>query len=230
MKRYLTMLFLSSRLLALRFSSLTARKNSIIQLFAVSHRQRAVGSEPLQYHIRLAKKEDIPAISQCNIDNLPENYGYHYYASHLARWPELSYIVESNEKEMIGYVLGRVEMTPIDKGSNSLYQPPSYHGHVTSVAINSNFRGLGIAHNLMRLLHYKFVKNYNLNSVYLYCRVSNNSARRLYSEVLNYKVERIISEYYEDKEDACFMTLRDLSSFVVTDVEKLVQPISMVRK
>lgn len=101
MKRYLAMLLLSSRLLAIRFSSLTVRNSAVLHLSAVSHLKHAIGSEQLQYHIRLARMEDIPAISKCNIDNLPENYGHHYYTSHLARWPELSYIVESEKKEMV---------------------------------------------------------------------------------------------------------------------------------
>ena len=57
------------------------------------------------FTIRQAKKEDIPSMNKCNLDNLPENYSHYFYINHLERWPELSLIAESSKKEMIGTVL-----------------------------------------------------------------------------------------------------------------------------
>jgi hypothetical protein len=37
-------------------------------------------------NIRLAKREDIPRINECNIQNLPENYSHYFYLNHLSKW------------------------------------------------------------------------------------------------------------------------------------------------
>lgn len=59
----------------------------------------------LQYRVRLAKPEDIPAINQCNLESLPENYSDQFYKSILARYPRLSFVAESAENQLVCFVV-----------------------------------------------------------------------------------------------------------------------------
>lgn len=160
--------------------------------------------------IRRAKKEDIFSIDQCNRNNLPENYSHFFYNNHLEKWPELSLIAETQREgkespETIGYCLGRIQ---VDEGDDGFQ--PSFIGHIASLAINKKFRGLGVAQQLMKKLHREFADSYNVDSVSLYCRLSNEAAFHLYSDALSYTCKEIVSEYYEDREDAYSMTLSNL--------------------
>ena len=110
------------------------------------------------YSIRHAKTEDIPYINKCNVENLPENYSYEFFYRHLTLWPELSLVAENNRKELIGYTLGKAELLPpppkempgrnpvellTQKNSKGFSKPtprPSYCGHVTSIAVFSEYR------------------------------------------------------------------------------------------
>lgn len=62
-------------------------------------------------------------------------------------------------------------MSPLDKSFDDLYSPPSYVGHVASVAVHRKFRGHGVAQGFMQCLHYKLAKSYHVDKVTLYCRV-----------------------------------------------------------
>lgn len=62
-------------------------------------------------------------------------------------------------------------MSPLDKSIDDLYSPPSYVGHVASVAVHRKFRGHGVAQGFMQCLHYKLAKSYHVDKVTLYCRV-----------------------------------------------------------
>jgi hypothetical protein len=48
---------------------------------------------------------------------------------------------------------------------------PHDMGHIASLAVNQNFRGLGVAQGLMRTLHQNFASHYGIDSASLYCRV-----------------------------------------------------------
>lgn len=44
----------------------------------------------------------------CNLDCLPENYVMKYYFYHGLSWPQLSYIAEESDGEIVGYVLAKM--------------------------------------------------------------------------------------------------------------------------
>lgn len=44
--------------------------------------------------LRFATKVDIPAISNCNVECLPENYNAQFYNAHLRQWPSLAIVAE----------------------------------------------------------------------------------------------------------------------------------------
>eukprot|EP01039_Chlorochromonas_danica_P004998 gene4998-5489_t len=166
----------------------------------------------LHYRIRPATKNDIPRIDQCNRANLPENYSHLFYSSHLDRFADLSLVAETDQAELIGYALGRIERDEEDffRNLSDFASPVTYHGHVASVAVNAPYRKHGVAKALMEELHRRFVSLYNVDSVDLYCRVSNEAAIRLYSEVFSYGRAKLEVAYYEDQEDAWQMRMTGL--------------------
>lgn len=95
--------------------------------------------------------------------------------------------------------------------------PPSIRntermGHVTSLAVLSNYRRKGLAAKLMKQLHFHMQEGYDADAVGLHVRVSNIAARRLYCEGMGYGVVDVIRGYYQDGEDAFYMRKRFVKS------------------
>jgi len=179
--------------------------------------------------LRLATRTDVPAIQRCNLACLPENYNSQFYCSHLRQWPELALVAEEipstdraeggykrnpfvgfpggyHEPKIVAYVLGKVETRPIIDYDN----PTSHHdygvevlGHVTSLAVQRDFRRFGIAKALMAQLHHH-MEHQGIGSCGLHVRTSNIAACRLYEDD-GYQIESLIPAYYQDGEDAYFM-------------------------
>ena len=78
-------------------------------------------------------------------------------------------------------------------------QPRERHGHVTSLAVCSHARRLGIASSLLRQLHYHLHECHDAGSVGLHVRISNEAAVRLYCTE-GYGVADIMPLYYGDGE------------------------------
>ena len=78
-------------------------------------------------------------------------------------------------------------------------QPREWHGHVTSLAVRSHARRLGIASSLLRQLHYHLRECRGAGSVGLHVRISNEAAVRLYCAE-GYDVADIMPLYYGDGE------------------------------
>lgn len=147
---------------------------------------------------------------------------------------------ETPKREIVGYILGKVEdrpvlhpparrapskVVPLYSGPTTSYSngQPSWDrpastpqwektGHVTSLAVHSHARRLGIASSLLRQLHYHLSECYSASAVGLHVRISNSAAVRLYVETLEYDVADIIPQYYGDGEDAYFMR-KDLQTW-----------------
>eukprot|EP01041_Mallomonas_annulata_P011676 gene11676-24456_t len=179
----------------------------------------ALENSPLS--IRLAKIEDIPSIRNCNLQNLPENYEDSFYLSHLRNWPGLAIIAETSESNLVGYCLGRVEIQ--DMSERPLpYSPPfdsttKIAGHITSLAVNKEYRNQKVAYKLMQTLHYQMVHEYDADSISLHVRVSNRAATKLYATTFPYRYSFRIPGYYSDLEDAWQMTLPNLKLYVESE-------------
>lgn len=77
-------------------------------------------------------------------------------------------------------------------------------GHITTLAVDPNFRRLGIGRKLMEELTLRSIKR-GIVRMTLEVRVSNHKAQRLY-EKLGFVPQGIRKEYYlNDKEDALIM-------------------------
>lgn len=175
-----------------------------------------------QFTVRIATMQDIPAIRNCNLETLPENYSDEFYRRHLFTWPRLAIVAEKDNK-LIGYTLGRVDTQSalrIASSSSSVpdigtYTPPVTVGHVASIAVYPPYRKLGVARSLMDMLHTEIANHESpVDTVSLHCRVSNAQAIRLYSGHFPYQCVSVVPEYYADREDAWLMRLSGLQGYL----------------
>lgn len=116
--------------------------------------------------------------------------------------PQLSYVAEDDKKNIVGYVLAKMEEP--EPGEESK------HGHITSLAVKRPFRRLGLAQKLMNQASYAMVECFDAQYVSLHVRKSNRAALNLYTSSLGFKILEIEPKYYADGEDAYSMR-RDLT-------------------
>ncbi|CAG8698337.1 1193_t:CDS:2, partial [Scutellospora calospora] len=121
--------------------------------------------------------DDLLAMQNCNIMNLPENYQMKYYFYHLLSWPQLSFVAEDHKGRIVGYVLAKME-------EDREEEPP--HGHITSLSVMRTYRRLGIAEKLMTQAQKNMVEVFNAQYVSLHVRKSNRAALHLYKDTLKF--------------------------------------------
>ena len=189
---------------------------------AVEHHE--MRPSPGALKVRFANLDDIPRIKHCNIENLPENYPDSFFQCHIESWPELSLIAEDVDNGgLAGYALGRVEMGTLSNALKVQWVPgqshsaPKYVGHVTSIAVDSEYRGRGIASTLMDKLHVQMKKVHDVSKVTLHCRVTNKAAIGLYRDKLSYSCVKKVPNYYADGEEAWIMELPTADIIVEKD-------------
>lgn len=164
-----------------------------------------------KYRVREATVSDITAIRNCNLATLPENYNDNFYKQFIAEFPRLCLVavVSIDDKDhIVGYTLGRLESLVDNNGKK--------HGHVSSIAVYSAYRGMGIAHSLMNSLHRSFYCNHNIDMITLHVRASNAGAINLYTKTFPYMFAKKIRQYYDDGEDAWLMQVNDLAMVIDT--------------
>ena len=179
----------------------------------------------LRYLIRRATEADIDQVIEVNLRSLPENYWYGFYQYILSEWGDLFLVAEIGGK-IVGYMMNRVEEThdrvlmglenelePAHKRSGPLdvfkrvFSGSARVGHVISIAVLQEYRRRGIGSALMSEALKIFEKKYDVDSVYLEVRVSNQPAINMY-EKFGFVKARIIRGYYRDGEDAYVMVKR----------------------
>ncbi|EAZ62951.1 N-terminal acetyltransferase complex ARD1 subunit (Arrest-defective protein 1) [Scheffersomyces stipitis CBS 6054] len=181
--------------------------------------------------IRQATINDIQAMQNANLHNLPENYQLKYYMYHILSWPQASFvattyedIVESNDTEA-GEEFGGEKEDPkgdsayINRGEKIVgyvlgkmeddpeAEDKTPHGHITSLSVMRTYRRMGIAEKLMRQSLYAMCESFDAQYVSLHVRKSNRAALHLYRDSLNFEVTSIEKSYYQDGEDAYAMRL-----------------------
>ncbi|PVU69042.1 ribosomal-protein-alanine acetyltransferase [Acidilobus sp. SCGC AC-742_M05] len=175
--------------------------------------------------IRRATEADIDQVIEVNLRSLPENYWYGFYQYVLSEWGDLFLVAEIGGK-IVGYMMNRVEEThdrvlmglenelePAHKRSGPLdvfkrvFSGSARVGHVISIAVLQEYRRRGIGSALMSEALKIFEEKYDVDSVYLEVRVSNQPAINMY-EKFGFVKARIIRGYYRDGEDAYVMVKR----------------------
>ncbi len=130
-------------------------------------------------------------MQETNLLCLPENYQLKYYFYHALSWPQLIYVAEDAGR-IVGYVLSKIDD---DDGAEP-------HGHITSLAVQREYRKLGIAGMLMSAVQKVMLDCYDVRFVSLHVRVGNKAALTLYQKTLGFGVHETETKYYADGEDA----------------------------
>ncbi|XP_055335321.1 uncharacterized protein LOC129602016 [Paramacrobiotus metropolitanus] len=150
-------------------------------------------SRNVAFYVREANPIDLmnPGISRINVDYWTETYNAGFYLHYFLTWPDLFLVAVDPNKEIIGYIMGKVE----GEGTN-------WHSHITALSVDLFHRKCGIASDLMK----RFEEVSNKRKAYfcdLYVRVSNQVAVEMYKK-MGYVIYRRVLEYYsgDPSEDA----------------------------
>lgn len=184
------------------------------------------------FTIRQATIEDIQAMQNANLHNLPENYQLKYYMYHILSWPQASFVattyddVEADDGAEDGDLAAPI--IPVDAKGDTAYigkgekivgyvlgkmeddpeaDDKTPHGHITSLLVMRTYRRMGLAEKLMRQLLYAMCELFGAKYVSLHVRKLNRAALHLYRDLLAFLVTLIEKGYYQDGEDAYAMRL-----------------------
>lgn len=177
----------------------------------------------LEFRIRRARRGDIPAVINVNLESLPEHYWHGFFEYILENWGEAFLVAEVNGK-IVGYAMSRVETVgdPVLAGLEEQHPKGIISriaggfkgliagwrvGHLVSIAVLKQYRGRGIGKALLRETINVMESVYDVDAIYLEVRVSNKTAIRLY-EKFGFRKARIAYKYYRDGEDAYIMVKR----------------------
>ena len=131
---------------------------------------------------------DLLKYNNINIDILTETFYTNFYGTYLNKWSEYCVAVENSISKIQGYLLGKVE------GDDSPGKT-SWHGHVTAITVDPDFRKQGLARSLMNYLEDITENVHNGYFVDLFVRSSNEVAIGMY-KTLGYSLYRRVIDYY----------------------------------
>jgi [ribosomal protein S18]-alanine N-acetyltransferase len=151
--------------------------------------------------IRRCTRDELGIVMSINERTLPENYPQFFYESIIERFPESFLVAEdTSNNQLAGYVMFRVERN-LESGLKFVKK-----AHLVSIAVLKEYQGNKIGEELL-LEAMRCVKNYGIDMFVLEVRISNTVATSMYKK-LKFIVEKTISEYYRDGEDAYYMVLK----------------------
>lgn len=155
-----------------------------------------------RFDIREFRPEDLDTVALINRACLPENYSPSFFLEHYYENPKIFLVAEADGK-IVGYNMCRIEF-----GVSNVRTAFVRKGHVISVAVIQDYRGLGIGKALMER-GMAGVKEGGATEIYLEVRVTNNTAVGLYKK-LGFKINRVSDAYYRDGENA-YVMVKDFS-------------------
>eukprot|EP01029_Cantina_marsupialis_P028877 TRINITY_DN778121_c0_g1_i1.p1 TRINITY_DN778121_c0_g1~~TRINITY_DN778121_c0_g1_i1.p1 ORF type:complete len:198 (-),score=47.96 TRINITY_DN778121_c0_g1_i1:125-655(-) len=138
--------------------------------------------------IRPMTFDDLLNFNNVNLDHLTETFTFDFYLEYFTRWPELCSVVEAPNGQIMGYYLGKVEGEGDD-----------WHGHVSAVTVDPEFRRMGLARKMMNELE-EVSERHKGYFVDLFVRASNSLAVGMY-KTLGFDVYRRILGYYSGADD-----------------------------
>lgn len=152
------------------------------------------------YIVRRCDLSDLIPVMEVNLKTLPEHYSDYFYESLLAEMPEAFLVTESKGK-IVGYIMCKTEYG----FSNFKKLGFVKKGHVVSVAVLEEYRGLGLGRAIIEEA-INGVKLKRCDELYLEVRCSNTDAVRLY-EKIGFVIKQRLRSYYRDGEDAFLMAI-----------------------
>lgn len=131
---------------------------------------------------------DLFELNQINLDPLTENFYVYFYMQYLSEWPSLFYKSTSTLDRTTGYMLAKTE---------GQVQRKEWHGHISAVTIDPNYRRIGLGSNLCTTLetYTQEEKPYHCFFLDLFVKCNNTLAITFY-EKLGYSVYRRVVGYY----------------------------------
>lgn len=135
-------------------------------------------------------------MQNANLHCLAENYQMWYWMYHYLLTPQGAHVAVDCRGKLLGYVLAKMD----DENKNQK-PPPPLHGHVTSVAIYSGYRKLGIATKLLKYSHRTLRECNKAEYINLNVRETNRGAHVLYQQTLGYQFRGVDEGYYADGEN-----------------------------
>ena len=157
--------------------------------------------EPINVTIRQFTQEDLDAVVSINRKALPENYPSDFFLYCFKACPDGFLLAETNEGNVVGYIMIRVEMAKSNFGFRLTKK-----GHIISIAVLDEYRRQGIATHLIESMMVVLSER-GIKEFYLEVRVSNIAAINLY-ENLGYEQVKLQKRYYQDGESAYRMAVR----------------------
>lgn len=144
--------------------------------------------------IRTVKYEDLKSIYLIERLSFERPYPSSYLETLAYLSPETFLVVSLNDC-IVGY------SASVLRGSE---------GHVISIAVHPNYRGIGIGKRLL-IENIKRLKDLGAKKIILEVKIDNFQALRLYQK-LGFKIVKTLKNYYWDGADAYSMTLNIDSS------------------
>ncbi len=146
--------------------------------------------------LRPFKPPDLDQVMHINRVCLPENYPSSFFLNLHQHFPETFIIVEKR-KEILGYVMCRVE--------TGLFGPVRMkRGHVVSIAALPKYQRQGIGYALMKEAM-QAMRRYGAKECYLEVRATNTPAVEFYKK-MGFEITQTFPRYYADGEDAHVLT------------------------
>lgn len=152
--------------------------------------------------------QDMMKMQHCNLRNLPENYTFKYYLYHVFSWPQLLYVAEAENGNIVGYCMAKLEDDEEKDLKMKKKERKGPEAHITSLSVYRTHRKLGLATRLMRAAHKQMRDVFKCDACSLRVRITNRAAYTLYNDVLGYTTRDIEKSYYADGEDAYDMQLK----------------------
>ncbi|ACX73567.1 ribosomal-protein-alanine acetyltransferase [Methanocaldococcus vulcanius M7] len=138
--------------------------------------------------IRKFSSKDLDAVEKIEKEAFTNPYPTSLLIGFWSMYPDCFYVAEIDGK-VVGYILGSMEWG---------------NGHIISLAVKKEYRGLGIGKILLKTLENYYFNTAKCNYIVLEVRVSNTVARKFYYK-MGYKDRKLLPNYYEDGEDAILM-------------------------
>lgn len=146
----------------------------------------------MAFTIRNATVKDSESMDSLNRICLPENYPLVEWRNILTIMTGISTVMHDINGKLVGYCLG-------------IAYPHTHSGVIASLAVHPNYRGKGLAKNLLETCICN-MKTKDIYTVTLNVRISNIIAHRLYKK-FSFRKHKHIPGYYADGEDAFEMKL-----------------------
>ncbi|OAQ66620.1 L-A virus GAG protein N-acetyltransferase [Pochonia chlamydosporia 170] len=141
----------------------------------------------IQYQHNL-ESQYLPAIRSLISKDLSEPYSIYVYRYFLCQWAHLCFMaVNPSDLSLVGVIICKLEV-------HSSHSPPTRRGYIAMLAVQSSFRGHGIATALVKQAVDAMTKR-NADEIVLETEESNIPAMRLY-ERLGFLRSKKLHRYY----------------------------------